>query len=214
MAVSSNQPHATLSDSFVDMASFASYHSFVPKHSPSTTSGSDHSSGSVSPPSCVSHGHQGLPSHVHNTLFADDDDLEDDSFESVGMGSKFHATFHAHDPKQESKPLSAAAQACKLKSSTAERRATHNAIERARRESLNGRFLELARALPTMGNVKRPSKSVIVNKSLEWICESQVRWISLPDRNIFLSFFNPCSDLLDRCARCTWYERTTFYAPK
>jgi hypothetical protein len=34
--------------------------------------------------------------------------------------------------------------------STAERRANHNAIERARRETLNGRFLDLAAALPSM----------------------------------------------------------------
>ena len=48
--------------------------------------------------------------------------------------------------------------------STAERRATHNAVERARRESLNGRFMELASALPAMAQVKRPSKSIIVAK--------------------------------------------------
>jgi hypothetical protein len=48
--------------------------------------------------------------------------------------------------------------------STAERRATHNAVERARRESLNGRFMDLASSLPNMANVKRPSKSVIVAK--------------------------------------------------
>jgi hypothetical protein len=59
--------------------------------------------------------------------------------------------------------------------STAERRATHNAVERARRESLNGRFMDLAGALPNMANVKRPSKSVIVAKSLEFVQGTQVR---------------------------------------
>ena len=34
--------------------------------------------------------------------------------------------------------------------STAAKRATHNAVERARRESLNGRFMELAHVLPNM----------------------------------------------------------------
>jgi len=59
--------------------------------------------------------------------------------------------------------------------STAERRASHNAVERARRESLNVRFLELANALPSMASVKRPSKSMIVNKSLEFIFGAEER---------------------------------------
>jgi len=59
--------------------------------------------------------------------------------------------------------------------STAERRATHNAVERARRESLNGRFMELASALPSMAAVKRPSKSVIVAKSLEYVYATEDR---------------------------------------
>lgn len=59
--------------------------------------------------------------------------------------------------------------------STAERRATHNAVERARRESLNGRFMDLAGALPNMVNVKRPSKSIIVAKSLEFVQGAQAR---------------------------------------
>jgi len=50
--------------------------------------------------------------------------------------------------------------------STAERRATHNAVERARRESLNGRFVDLAAALPNMATIKRPSKSTIVAKCM------------------------------------------------
>ncbi|SCV71109.1 BQ2448_2697 [Microbotryum intermedium] len=57
----------------------------------------------------------------------------------------------------------------------ADKRASHNAIERARRESLNGRFMTLAEALPSMAKVKRPSKSVIVNKALDFVFEAQVR---------------------------------------
>jgi len=68
--------------------------------------------------------------------------------------------------------------------STAAKRATHNAIERARRESLNGRFLELARALPNMNGVKRPSKSAIVIKSLEYVYEVQSRERSLAAQNV------------------------------
>jgi len=71
--------------------------------------------------------------------------------------------------------------------STAAKRATHNAIERARRESLNGRFLELARALPNMANVKRPSKSSIVIKSLEYVYQAQSRERQIQDENQRLS---------------------------
>ncbi|KAJ2761346.1 hypothetical protein IWQ57_006074 [Coemansia nantahalensis] len=51
----------------------------------------------------------------------------------------------------------------------AQRRATHNAIERARRESLNGQFQDLASAVPALAQVRRPSKATIVEKSLEYI---------------------------------------------
>lgn len=67
--------------------------------------------------------------------------------------------------------------------STAERRATHNAVERARRESLNGRFIDLAQALPSMANVKRPSKSIIVNKSLEFVNNAVARERMLLNEN-------------------------------
>ena len=49
---------------------------------------------------------------------------------------------------------------------TAEKRHQHNAIERARRESLNNKFLTLARLLPSLANHRRPSKSAIVNGSI------------------------------------------------
>ena len=58
------------------------------------------------------------------------------------------------------------------KGTSAERRATHNAIERARRESLNGRFLQLAASLPAISDVRRPSKSLIVNKSLDFVADA------------------------------------------
>ncbi|KAJ1732640.1 hypothetical protein LPJ61_001946 [Coemansia biformis] len=51
----------------------------------------------------------------------------------------------------------------------AQRRATHNAIERARRESLNGQFQDLASAVPALVQVRRPSKATIVEKSLDYI---------------------------------------------
>ncbi|KAJ7059675.1 hypothetical protein C8F01DRAFT_217667 [Mycena amicta] len=54
----------------------------------------------------------------------------------------------------------------KVKPSTAERRASHNAVERARRETLNARFLDLAVLLPNLKHLRRPSKSAIVNSSI------------------------------------------------
>jgi len=65
----------------------------------------------------------------------------------------------------------------------ADKRATHNAIERARRESLNGRFMTLAEALPSMANVKRPSKSIIVNRALDFVFDAQVKEHALIKEN-------------------------------
>ncbi|KAJ7807980.1 hypothetical protein B0H14DRAFT_3763031 [Mycena olivaceomarginata] len=49
---------------------------------------------------------------------------------------------------------------------TAKRRATHNAVERQRRETLNGRFLDLAALLSNLNQIRRPSKSEIVNSAI------------------------------------------------
>lgn len=49
---------------------------------------------------------------------------------------------------------------------TAEKRHQHNAVERQRRETLNGKFLSLARLLPSLASHRRPSKSAIVNGSI------------------------------------------------
>ncbi|KAF5393353.1 hypothetical protein D9757_000547 [Collybiopsis confluens] len=56
---------------------------------------------------------------------------------------------------------------------TAERRASHNAVERQRRETLNGRFLDLAAILPNLSQIRRPSKSAIVNSSIALFNASQ-----------------------------------------
>ncbi|KAG2214891.1 hypothetical protein INT45_003623 [Circinella minor] len=53
--------------------------------------------------------------------------------------------------------------------SKAERRAEHNAIERARRESLNSKFQQLAHALPNLQNDRRPSKGTIIERTLEYV---------------------------------------------
>ncbi|KAJ7635568.1 hypothetical protein DFH06DRAFT_1479186 [Mycena polygramma] len=52
------------------------------------------------------------------------------------------------------------------RASTAERRATHNAVERMRRDALNGRFLTLASMLPPLAALRRPSKAAIVGTSI------------------------------------------------
>jgi hypothetical protein len=59
------------------------------------------------------------------------------------------------------------------RANTAERRATHNAVERQRRETLNGRFLDLASLLPNLSQIRRPSKSSIVNSSIAYIHASR-----------------------------------------
>ena len=49
---------------------------------------------------------------------------------------------------------------------TAEKRHQHNAIERQRRETLNSKFLSLARLLPSLASHRRPSKAAIVHGSV------------------------------------------------
>lgn len=49
-----------------------------------------------------------------------------------------------------------------------DRRSAHNALERQRREHLNIKFQQLALALPSLQTVRRPSKTMIVAKSLEF----------------------------------------------
>ncbi|KAG0167358.1 hypothetical protein DFQ30_006137 [Apophysomyces sp. BC1015] len=49
-----------------------------------------------------------------------------------------------------------------------DKRTAHNALERQRREGLNNKFQQLAHALPSLQTVCRPSKTMIVTKSLEF----------------------------------------------
>jgi len=72
-------------------------------------------------------------------------------------------------PTQQDSGKSAGKRKPSRRASTAERRATHNAVERARRETLNGRFLDLAGLLPNLSQLRRPSKSAIVNSSIAHI---------------------------------------------
>ncbi|KAI8877094.1 hypothetical protein K501DRAFT_337644 [Backusella circina FSU 941] len=51
----------------------------------------------------------------------------------------------------------------------AQKRAEHNAIERARRESLNSKFQQLAHSLPNLHDDHRPSKGTIIERTLEFV---------------------------------------------
>jgi hypothetical protein len=93
-----------------------------------------------------------------------------------------HPSLHAVTSRMPSNPNGCAnftfqipsiANAAKKNTNSAERRANHNAVERARRECLNTKFQELAHALPSLAQVRRPSKSIIVQKSLEFIYLAQ-----------------------------------------
>ncbi|KAI8883525.1 hypothetical protein K501DRAFT_333311 [Backusella circina FSU 941] len=54
----------------------------------------------------------------------------------------------------------------------AQKRAEHNAIERARRESLNSKFQQLAHTLPNLQDDRRPSKGTIIERTLEYVKET------------------------------------------
>ncbi|KAI8342723.1 hypothetical protein BC941DRAFT_330579, partial [Chlamydoabsidia padenii] len=54
----------------------------------------------------------------------------------------------------------------------ADKRAEHNAIERARREGLNSRFQQLANLLPNLPQNTRPSKGTIIERTLEFVKEA------------------------------------------
>ncbi|KAI8882046.1 hypothetical protein K501DRAFT_252185 [Backusella circina FSU 941] len=56
-----------------------------------------------------------------------------------------------------------------------DRRSAHNALERQRREHLNSKFQQLAHALPSLKSIRRPSKTTIVAKSLEFVTSSLKR---------------------------------------
>jgi len=59
---------------------------------------------------------------------------------------------------------------------SAEKRANHNAIERARRDSLNNRFQEIADCIPSLKDLKKPSKTIVMQKTLEYVRVVQPRF--------------------------------------
>ncbi|KAI7891294.1 uncharacterized protein EV154DRAFT_226016 [Mucor mucedo] len=63
-----------------------------------------------------------------------------------------------------------------------EKRTAHNALERQRREGLNSKFQELAHVLPALQQIRRPSKSMIVAKSLEFVSNAVERQTDFEDQ--------------------------------
>ncbi|KAJ6518096.1 hypothetical protein C8R47DRAFT_1085999 [Mycena vitilis] len=61
----------------------------------------------------------------------------------------------------------------KHQNSTAARRASHNAVERQRRDKLNARISELASLLPNLAGVRRPSRIAITKSSIAHIHSSR-----------------------------------------
>lgn len=106
---------------------------------------------------------------------------------STGASKKIPAPSHAavaaiaagRTPPASNKPairrMSSVSSAAANRKANPEKRANHNAIERARRDTLNQRFLVLASKLPSISEVRRPSKSLIVNRSLQFVTESLSR---------------------------------------
>ncbi|GAA5866159.1 hypothetical protein JCM1840_005093 [Sporobolomyces johnsonii] len=109
-----------------------------------------------------------------NPLAFDDDFKDDLGLEDDDDVQQQQAPANSSKPKRSNNRKGPA---------NADKRATHNAIERARRESLNGRFMTLAEALPTMANIKRPSKAMIVTKALDFVYDAQLREHTLIKEN-------------------------------
>lgn len=102
------------------------------------------------------------PSSVHGVHFAQPQ-ADQFSFDGLNLDNN---TGNATAPGANGGPVR---RKPSRRANTAERRATHNAVERQRRETLNGRFLDLAALLPNLASVRRPSKSAIVNSSIALI---------------------------------------------
>lgn len=108
-----------------------------------------------------------------------DDDVKDGAMQMMGAGNNDDDDMGLNGEKGTGPQKKGKRQ----QASTAEKKATHNAVERARRESLNGRFLVLADMLPGMNSIKRASKAAIVNKSIALIQDLQVSEKKLSKEN-------------------------------
>ncbi|CAO3637132.1 unnamed protein product [Mucor fragilis] len=93
---------------------------------------------------------------------------------SPRMSEKEETMDHAEAEDAES-PNCQDSKSRRMSLNKAERRAEHNAIERARRECLNSKFQQLAEALPNLQNHRRPSKGQIVEKALDWVKQNMTK---------------------------------------
>jgi len=81
--------------------------------------------------------------------------------------------FSHHLSRRHSVASDDSKEAEKQRDSTAARRASHNAVERQRRDKLNARILELASLLPNLAGVRRPSRIAITKSSIAHIHSSR-----------------------------------------
>ncbi|KAI0685052.1 hypothetical protein BC835DRAFT_1421649 [Cytidiella melzeri] len=105
------------------------------------------------------------PNHVQTLSLPPPADIANNLSQDPSLPVSHNGISSAAGQQQKRKPS--------RRANTAERRATHNAVERARRETLNGRFLDLAGLLPNLSQIRRPSKSSIVNSSIAHIHASR-----------------------------------------
>ncbi|CAO0801736.1 unnamed protein product [Mucor circinelloides] len=91
------------------------------------------------------------------------------SVEASPHMSEKEDTIEQTEAEDAESPSSHNSKSRRMSLNKAERRAEHNAIERARRECLNSKFQQLAEALPNLQNHRRPSKGQIVEKALDWV---------------------------------------------
>lgn len=117
------------------------------------------------------------PHSAGSAEFDDPFALDDD-----GMGLQDH---EAEDEEEQTPPAQTKSKKTNNRKGphNADKRDIHNATERARRDSLNTRFMNLAGALPALASIKRPSKAVVVTKALDFVYDSQVRERALVQEN-------------------------------
>jgi hypothetical protein len=126
--------------------------------------------------------------------------VTNNNFSSNNSGTTMTLT---NDDQTQIAPSSGVKRKPSRRANTAERRATHNAVERQRRETLNGRFLDLAALLPNLSQIRRPSKSSIVNSSIAHIQASR-RHRLIASRELKMLKFE--ADAL-RCELNEWRDR-------
>ncbi|KAI7857784.1 hypothetical protein BDC45DRAFT_21983 [Circinella umbellata] len=102
-----------------------------------------------------------------NTMLAEYITFNNNSNMLLFNNSRQYITMMAY--QQHCQQIEQAIPSGKRMQTKAERRAEHNAIERARRETLNHKFQQLAHSLPNLQNDRRPSKGTIIERTLDFV---------------------------------------------